>query len=36
MESRLSIKSLEGMGSRPHDLGAEVRMHSLTVDCDSL
>ena len=21
------------MGSRSHDLGAEVRMHSLTVDC---
>ena len=23
------------MGSRSHDLGAELRMHSLTVDCDT-
>ena len=35
MESRHSIKSLKGMGSRSHDLGAELRMHSLTVDCDT-
>ena len=21
------------MGSRSHDLGAEIRMHSFTVDC---
>ena len=33
IESRHSIKSLEGMGSRSHDLGAELRMHSFTVDC---
>ena len=35
IESRHSIKSLEGMGSRSHDLGAEIRMHSFTVDCDT-
>ena len=35
MESRHSIKSLEGLGSRSHDLGAESIMHSLTVDCDT-
>ena len=23
------------MGSRTHDLGAELRMHSLTVDCNT-
>ena len=23
------------MGSRSHDLGAELRMHSLTVNCDT-
>ena len=33
--SRHSIKSLEGMGLRSHDLGAELRMHSFTVDCDT-
>ena len=26
-ESRHTTKSLEGMGSRSHDLGAEIRMH---------
>ena len=31
LESRHSIKSLEGMGSSSHDLGAEIRMHSFTV-----
>ena len=35
MESRHSIKSLEGMGSRSHDLGAEIRMYSFTVNCDT-
>ena len=35
MESRHSIKSLEGMGSSSHDLGAELRMHSFTVNCDT-
>ena len=35
IESRHSIKSLEGMGSSSHDLGAELRMHSLTVNCDT-
>ena len=33
IESRHSIKSLGGMGSRSHDLGTELRMHSLTVNC---
>ena len=28
IESRHSIKSLEGIGSSSHDLGAEIRMHS--------
>ena len=28
-----STKSLEGMGSSSHDLGAELRMHSLSVNC---
>ena len=31
IESRHSIKSLEGMGSSSHDLGAEIRMHYFTV-----
>ena len=31
IESRHSIKSLEGMGSSSHDLGAEIRMHSFNV-----
>ena len=35
IESRHSTKSLEGMGSSSHDLGAELRMHSFTVNCDS-
>ena len=34
IESRHSIKSLEGMGSSSHNIGAELRMHSFTVDCD--
>ena len=32
IESRHSIKSLEGMGSSSHGLGAELRMHSFTVN----
>ena len=32
IESRHSTKSLEGMGSSSHDLGAELRMHSFTVN----
>ena len=36
IESRHSIKSLEGMGPSSHDLGAEIRMHSFTVDCETL
>ena len=32
---RHSIKSLEGMGSRLHDLEVDPRMHSFTVDCDT-
>ena len=35
IESRHSINSLEGMGSSSHDLGAELRMHSFTVNCDT-
>ena len=35
IESRYSIKCLEGMGSSSHDLGAELRMHSFTVNCDT-
>ena len=35
IESRHSIKSLEGMGTSSHDLGAEIRMHSFTVNCDT-
>ena len=35
IESRYSIKSLEGMGSSSHDLGAELRMHPFTVNCDT-
>ena len=35
MESSHSIKSLEGMGSSSHDLGAELRIHSFTVNCDT-
>ena len=35
VESRHSIKSLEGMGSSSHDLGAELRMHSFTVNCEA-
>ena len=32
IESRHSTKSLEGMGSSSHGLGAELRMHSFTVN----
>ena len=35
IESRHSIKSLEEMESSSRDLGAEIRMHSLTVNCDN-
>ena len=35
IESRHSIKSFEGMESRSHDFGAEIRMHSFTVHCDT-
>ena len=35
MESRHSIKSLEVIGSSSHDLGAEIRMLSFTVKCDT-
>ena len=35
IESRHSIKRLEGMVSSAHDLGAELRMHSFTVDYDT-
>ena len=36
IESRHSVKSFEGMGSRTRDIGAELRMHSFTVNCDTL
>ena len=36
IELRHSIKSSKWMRSRSHDLGVEVRMHSLTVDCETL
>ena len=35
IESRYFIKSLAGMGSRSHNLGAEIRMHSFTVNCET-
>ena len=35
IESRHFIKSLEGMGSSSHDLGAELRMHYFTDNCDT-
>ena len=35
IESRYSIKSLEGMGSNSHDIGAEQRMHPFIVNCDT-
>ena len=35
IKSRHSTKSLEGMGSNSHDLGAELRMHSFAVNCDT-
>ena len=35
IESRHYIKSLEGIGSCSHDLGAELRMQSFTVNCDT-
>ena len=35
IESRHSIKSLEGMGSSSHDVGAELRMHFFTVNCET-
>ena len=36
IESKQSIKCFEGIGSSSHDLGAELRMHSFTVNCDTL
>ena len=35
IESRHSIKSLEGMGSRSRELRAEIRMLSFTINCDT-
>ena len=35
IESGHSIRSLEGMGSSSHDLGAEIRMHSFAVNCET-
>ena len=31
----MKIKTMEGMESSSHDLGAEIRMHSFTVNCDT-
>ena len=36
IESRHSMKSLEGMGSSSYDLWAELGMHSFTVNCDTV
>ena len=35
IESRHSIKSLQGMKLRSHDIGVELRMHSFIVNCDT-
>ena len=35
IEFRHPIKSLEGMGSSTHDIGAELRMHFNTVNSDA-
>ena len=35
IQSRHSIKSLEGMGSMSHDLVAELIMRYFTVNCDT-
>ena len=35
LESRHSIKSLDAIGSMSHDIRAELRMHSLTMACDT-
>ena len=35
MESIHSSKCLEWMGSRSYDIGAEIKMHFLTGDCDT-
>ena len=35
IEFRHYIKSLEGVGSSSHDLGAEIRMHSFTFNRDT-
>ena len=35
IEFRHSIKSVEGMISRSHDLGAELRTNYFTVNCDT-
>ena len=36
IESRNSFKSLERMGSRSHDFGFEIIMHSFTDGCDTI
>ena len=36
IESRHSTKSLEWMGSSSHDIRAELRMHSFTVNYDTI
>ena len=36
IESKYHIMRLEGMGSTSHDLGAELEMHPLTANCDTI
>ena len=36
IESLHSNKNFKGIGTRSNDLEAEIRMHSLTVDCDTV
>ena len=36
IESTHSTESIKGMGSRSHDLGAELGKYSLTVDCETI
>ena len=35
IESRHSMTCLEGMESRSHVLGTDLRMHSFTINCDT-
>ena len=35
IKTPLSFRSFDGIGSSSHDLGAELRMHSFTVNCST-